>query len=153
MLADTVGIGKGNLYSSALSLRYTARIAYDIIRYNICCQFLFTHRTLHIYIVLAYALVLSWCVFSFLFWRALRSDGIDEDKIFDLTFYSTIVAFVFSRIFFVALNWDLFADTGLRIFAIWVQPGLSLYGAFYRWTSVTLVFLSRRDESSFRPSA
>jgi phosphatidylglycerol:prolipoprotein diacylglycerol transferase len=88
-------------------------------------------------------LILSWCIFSFVFWRALRSDGTDEDKIFDLTFYSTLIAFVFSRAFFVLFNWDLFAETPLRILALWVQPGLSLYGGFLGCL-LTLVFVSRR---------
>lgn len=87
-------------------------------------------------------LVLAWLVFSFLFWRALRSHGIDEDKILDLTFYATLVAFVAARALFVALNWELFADTLLKIGALWVQPGLSLYGAFVGGL-VTIVSMTR----------
>jgi phosphatidylglycerol---prolipoprotein diacylglyceryl transferase len=105
---------------------------------------LFTIGRFHIYNFSVF-IILAWCVFSFMFWRMLRSDGVDEDKIFDLTFYSTLVAFICSRAFFVCLNWDLFADTWLKIFALWVQPGLSLYGAFIGGL-LTLVFVSRREK-------
>jgi phosphatidylglycerol:prolipoprotein diacylglycerol transferase len=84
--------------------------------------------SLHIY-SLSVFIVLAWLVFSFLFWRALRSQGVDEEHIFNLTFYSTLSAFVFSRAVFVVLNFALFARSPLKMFALWVQPGMSLYGA------------------------
>ena len=73
-------------------------------------------------------LVLAWLVFSFLFWRALRSQGVDEDHVFNLTFYSTLAAFLFARVVFVLLNMELFRESPLKIAALWVQPGMSLYG-------------------------
>jgi phosphatidylglycerol---prolipoprotein diacylglyceryl transferase len=105
---------------------------------------LFSIGSLHIYSYSIFILF-SWCIFSFLFWRTLRSDGVDEDKIFNFTFYSTLVAFVCARIMFVILNWELFSETWLRIFALWVQPGLSLYGAFIGGI-ITLIFLSRHEK-------
>jgi phosphatidylglycerol:prolipoprotein diacylglycerol transferase len=105
---------------------------------------LFSIGSLHIY-SLSVFVVLGWLVFSFLFWRQLRSNGIDEDKIFDLTFYTTLVAIVMSRAFYVILHWELFSDTWLKIFALWVQPGLSLYGAFIAALAV-LVSMSRASK-------
>lgn len=87
-------------------------------------------------------LVLAWILFSFFFWRSLRASGVDEDKIFDLTFYSTIVAFIVARLGFVLFHWDLFSDTWLKIVAIWVAPGLSLYGGLLGGIG-TLVSMSR----------
>ncbi len=87
-------------------------------------------------------LVLAWLTFSFLFWRALRNSGTEEDRIFDLTFYATIVAFIVSRVAFVATHWELFADTWLKILALWVQPGLSLYGGLVGAVA-TLIYMSR----------
>ena len=81
----------------------------------------------HLY-SLSIFVVLAWLVFSFLFWRALRSQGVDEEHIFNLTFYSTLSAFVFARVVFVVLNMELFSDSPLKIIALWVQPGMSLYG-------------------------
>ncbi len=74
-------------------------------------------------------LVLAWLMFSFLFWRGLRNQGVDEEHIFNLTFYSTLSAFIFARVVFVLLNMELFRETPLKIFTVWVQPGMSFYGA------------------------
>lgn len=87
--------------------------------------------------------VLAWLVFSFLFWRALRSQGIDEEHIFNLTFYSTLSAFIFARLVFVLLNMELFRGAPLKIAALWIQPGMSLYGALVGGLLV-LVSLCRR---------
>lgn len=73
-------------------------------------------------------LVVAWLVFSFLFWRALRAQGVAENHIFNLTFYSTLSSFLVARVVFVFLNMDLFRETPLKIAALWVQPGMSLYG-------------------------
>ena len=105
---------------------------------------LFSIGSFHIY-SLNVCIVLGWLVFSFLFWRTLRSNGIEEDKIFDLTFYCTLVAFVGARLMFVLLHWNLFADTWLKIAALWVQPGLSLYGAFVG-ALLTLMWTSRSSK-------
>ncbi len=87
-------------------------------------------------------LVLSWLVFSFLFWRQLRAQGVEEDRIFDLTYYATLAAFVSARLLYVALHFPLFADNYLKIPAIWVTPGLSFLGAVIGGV-VTLLLLSR----------
>jgi phosphatidylglycerol---prolipoprotein diacylglyceryl transferase len=105
---------------------------------------LVTIGSFHIYFFSIF-LVLSWLVFSFLFWRDLKSDGVDEDKSFDLMFYATITGFLMSRLVYVLLHWDLFSDAWLKIFAIWIQPGLSLYGGLIG-ILVTLIFLSRREK-------
>jgi len=88
---------------------------------------LVTIGSFHLY-SLSVCVVLGWLVFSFLFWRALRSQGVDEEHIFDLTFYSTLAAGVCARLVFVVLNMELFRDSLLKIIALWVQPGMSLYG-------------------------
>ncbi len=116
---------------------------YDIIdvTHNHMFPILFSIGPVHIYSFSVF-LVLAWLVFSFLFWKLLRSNGTPEDKIFDLTFYATIVASISARGLFVVLHWELFRDTLLKIVALWVQPGLSLYGAFLGGI-MTLVSMSR----------
>lgn len=84
-------------------------------------------------------LILAWLTYSFLFWKALRGSGVEEDKIFDLTFYSTIAAFVAARLWYVGLNFSEFSDNLLKIAAIWVAPGLSFYGALVGGLVVLLV--------------
>lgn len=71
-------------------------------------------------------LLLGWAVFSFVFWKSLREEGVGEERIFDLTFYATIASFVGSRLGFVAFHWDQFAPSLLKIVALWVAPGMSL---------------------------
>lgn len=87
-------------------------------------------------------LLLSWVVFSFLFWRWLHTWGVEDEKIFDLTFYTTLSALVGARALYVALHWSAFADSVLKIPALWVAPGLSLYGALIGGL-VTLIYLAR----------
>ncbi len=70
--------------------------------------------------------VIAWLVFSFLFWRGLRHYAVEEDRIFDLTFYATLMAFLAARAGFVVSHWELFAGKSvLLLAALWVSPGLS----------------------------
>ncbi|MFZ5845253.1 MAG: prolipoprotein diacylglyceryl transferase [Patescibacteria group bacterium] len=88
-------------------------------------------------------LIFAWLVFSFLFWKILRGGGVVEERIFDLTFYATLTSALGARLAFVTLHWELFSDTPLKIVAIWVQPGLSLYGGLITGL-LTLIYLTRR---------
>lgn len=96
----------------------------------------------HLY-SLSVALVFAWMVFSFLFWRALRNQGVGEEEIFDLTFYATIFMFIGARIGYVLTHWEIFTNHLLRIAVVWVYPGLSLFGGLLMGLLV-LVYLSRR---------
>lgn len=89
-------------------------------------------------------LILAWLAYSFVFWRMLRAEGVDEERIFDLTFYSTVAGLVFSRVGFVIQNLQLF-DNPLKMAAIWIVPGLSLYGGFFGAVAA-LVLLCRRHK-------
>lgn len=88
------------------------------------------------------SLIVAWLVFSFLFWRALRSWGTDDERVFDLTFYATIAALVFARAGFVLTHRELFADSILKVIALWVTPGLSFLGGLVG-AIATFVYLSR----------
>lgn len=88
--------------------------------------------------------VLSWFIFSFLFWRGLRRLGIGEDTTFDLTFYATITALLFARVGFVGFHFDTFVGKSPLLYvALWVAPGLSWTGAFVGMFG-TIVLLSRQ---------
>ena len=81
-------------------------------------------------VVMNSVIVLAWLSFSFLFWRGLRAVAVEEDRIFDLTFYMTLVAFVAARFGFVLTHWELFSGKSpLLIVALWVSPGLSWLAA------------------------
>ncbi len=87
--------------------------------------------------------ILSWCVFSFVFWKSILEEGVAEERIFDLMFYATLVCLVFARMGFVLTHWDQFAPFMLRIVALWVAPGLSLLAGVGSALG-TMVLLSKR---------
>lgn len=72
----------------------------------------------------------------------MRGNGIDEEKIFDITFWSTVAGAIASRVLYVSLHWNEFSDAWLKIPAIWVAPGFSLYGAFIG-SIVAFILLSK----------
>ncbi len=88
-------------------------------------------------------LVLSWCAWSLLFWRDLRKNSVQEERIFDLMFTATIASLVGARAVFVILHGELFSGNLLKVVALWVQPGFSLLGGIATGVMV-LLFLSRR---------
>ncbi len=71
-------------------------------------------------------LILGWCVFSFVFWKSLRDDGVLEERIFDLTFYASTVGLVAARAWYVLTHWGNFSGSLIKIPALWVAPGMSL---------------------------
>jgi prolipoprotein diacylglyceryltransferase len=98
--------------------------------------------SVHIY-SLSVFLILSWLVFSFCFWRQMKEYGVDDEKIYDLTFYGTIVALIASRLTFVILHWSKFYDNLLKVAVVWVLPGLSMYGAIIGMTLFLAIMLRR----------
>ncbi len=101
----------------------------------------------HLY-SLSVFLVMAWSLASFLFWRKLRDESTSEEGVFDLMFYGTIMAFVAARLVFVALHWELFSGSFLRIITIWVQPGLSWFGALFG-ALLTMMYGARRLKVRF----
>lgn len=88
-------------------------------------------------------LILGWAVFSFVFWKAMRDEGVGEEHIFDFMFYGTLAAFVAARIGFVAFHWDLFSAALLKVAAMWIAPGLSLLSAIVTAVAV-MMYLGKR---------
>ncbi|MBI5613375.1 prolipoprotein diacylglyceryl transferase [Candidatus Gottesmanbacteria bacterium] len=87
-------------------------------------------------------LVLAWIIWSFLFWKSLVAFAVEEEKIFDMTFYATLVGVLGGRLSFVLLHPELFRDSWLKIPALWIVPGISLYGTLVS-AIVVFVFLCR----------
>jgi prolipoprotein diacylglyceryltransferase len=108
---------------------------------------LFSIGSIHIS-TLSISIIISWVVWSFLFWRSMRSQGIDETNTFDIMFYSTITALFGSRLFYVVFHASEFADTYLKIVAFWIVPGLSLYGGLIVG-GLTIFILSKRVSIRF----
>lgn len=96
------------------------------------------------FVIVNLFIVSGWLGFSFLFWRSLRRFAVEEDRVFDLTFFASVFALVFSRLGFVATHPELFlGKSPLLIAAIWVAPGLSWLGGMVGGVA-TLVMLSRQ---------
>lgn len=115
---------------------------YGILKTNAMLPILFSIGPLHVY-SLSFFLVLAWCVFSLVFWKALRREAVEEERIFDLMFWGTLVAFVTARIGFILLHPELFSDSVLKMFALWVVPGLAIYPGLVAGV-LTMVMLGKR---------
>ena len=96
------------------------------------------------FVIINIFIVLGWLIFSFLFWRSLRRYAVEEDRVFDLSFFASVTALVFARLGFVVGHTELFiGKSPLLIAAIWVAPGLSWISGLVGGVA-TLVLLSRR---------
>lgn len=103
---------------------------------------LFSIGSFHFY-SLSIFLVLAWSTWSLLFWKGLREQGIDEEKIFDCMFWATLAALLASRMGYVFIHPQLFTGSWLKIVALWVVPGLSVYPGLAGGI-LTLLLLARR---------
>ncbi len=103
---------------------------------------LFSIGPIHVF-SLSVFLIVAWLVFSFVFWRLLRNQAVMEERIFDLTFYSTVTAFIFARIGFIIEHKELFSESLIKVIALWIQPGLSLYGGIFGGM-LAMLYLSRK---------
>lgn len=103
---------------------------------------LFSIGPIHIF-SFSLLIVLAWLVFSFIFWKYLHQWILEEERIFDMTFYTTLVALASSRLVYVILNFNLFSSNYFKIFALWVTPGLSFYGGLIGGV-ISIFYLSRR---------
>ncbi|MCJ7615421.1 MAG: prolipoprotein diacylglyceryl transferase [Desulfobacterales bacterium] len=66
--------------------------------------------------------------------------GIDHEKLMDLCFYILIAAIVGSRLFYVAINYELFLSNPLDVFKIW-SGGLVFYGGFIAALFTSFIYL------------
>ncbi len=105
---------------------------------------LFSIGSFHLYSFSIF-LIFAWIIWSFTFWRHLRSLAIHDEQTFDAMFATTLVALVVARFGFVISHVSLFFANWLRVVALWVQPGLSLYGALLG-AVVMLVFFAMKHK-------
>ncbi len=103
---------------------------------------LFTIGSIKIF-SLSVTLVIAWLVWSFLFWRKMKDLAVEEEKVFDCMFYATVFSVVLSRLFYILVFPQEFTQTWLKIVAIWVAPGMSLYGAIFGGV-LSIVFIASR---------
>lgn len=85
-------------------------------------------------------LILSWCVWSYLFWKHLKASAAAHPAIFDTMFWITVWGFTVSRLQYVLFHIGQFQSNWLRVFTLWIQPGLGLYFAVLCGVLVSLWF-------------
>jgi phosphatidylglycerol:prolipoprotein diacylglycerol transferase len=71
------------------------------------------------------AAILAGCIIN---WWHIRLRKEDPDRLLDLTLYSIPVGIIAARIYYVVVNWQMYADEPNEIFMIW-HGGLAIHGA------------------------
>lgn len=69
--------------------------------------------------------ILAACIIS---WWHVRLRGEEPDRLLDLTLYSVPVGIITARIYYVAMNWQMYAAEPGEILQIW-HGGLAIHGA------------------------
>jgi len=84
----------------------------------------------------------------FLIWRLARAWDLDEEKILDLTFLTTLGGLIGSRIYFTLEHLNLFVSKVFFVLLPNKLPGFSFWGAFIGgW--LTLHFFAKRRRQDF----
>jgi phosphatidylglycerol:prolipoprotein diacylglycerol transferase len=78
----------------------------------------------------------------FLARRQAAREGIDQDKIIDITFYILLAALIGSRLLFVLMNFREYADNPLTILKIW-EGGLVFYGGLLPAAAIGIWYIRR----------
>jgi phosphatidylglycerol:prolipoprotein diacylglycerol transferase len=78
----------------------------------------------------------------FLARRQAAREGIDPDKIIDISFYALVAALIGSRLLFVLMNVGEYTDNPLDILKIW-EGGLVFYGGLIPAVAVAIWYIKR----------
>jgi phosphatidylglycerol:prolipoprotein diacylglycerol transferase len=74
--------------------------------------------------------------------REATRQGIDANRIFDITFYVLITALIGSRLLYVGLNYEEYLAHPVRILKLW-EGGLVFYGGLVPAVAVGLWYMQR----------
>jgi len=74
--------------------------------------------------------------------RGARRQGLDGERVQDLTFWILIAGMVGSRILFIVVNWDDYAKDPVSVFYFW-KGGLVFYGGFLGAVLVSYVYMKK----------
>ena len=78
----------------------------------------------------------------FLARRQAKREGIDPDKILDITLYVLLAALIGARLLFVFMNFAEYVDEPLRILKIW-EGGLVFYGGLLPAVAIGIWYIKR----------
>ncbi len=92
-------------------------------------------------------LILGLLVASFYIWRVIRSYDFDEEKSIDLILWVCVFSLIFSRLYFIALNYSQF-NSFWKVILLNKYTGLSFWGALLG-ALITLRFFAGRLKVNF----
>jgi len=93
---------------------------------------------------------LGFFIGFFIAWRRLAELGFDEEKIVDAFLFSSLIAFLFSRLFYVLSHFAQFSFSFIKWFFFWRFSGLSLAGAIIGFLIGSLYFAKKEKWDIFR---
>ncbi len=73
-------------------------------------------------------IVIGMTIGMYLVYKEAIKEGMNENAITNLIFYTVIVSIVGARLYYVAFNWSYYSNHFLEIFEIW-NGGLAIHGA------------------------
>lgn len=94
-------------------------------------------------------LVLAYFLATFILWREGKRQGYNEEKLLDFSVLSLVSALIGGRIYYVILNWNIFLDEPVNIFAFW-QGGFAFHGSLLAVLLVGMYFILRWKWSFFQ---
>jgi phosphatidylglycerol:prolipoprotein diacylglycerol transferase len=94
-------------------------------------------------------LTLAYLAATFILWREGKRQGYNEEKLLDLSVISLVAALIGGRIYYLLINWGLFADEPARAFAFW-EGGFAYHGSLIGVFIVALYFVRRWKWSFFQ---
>ncbi|MEX0621526.1 MAG: prolipoprotein diacylglyceryl transferase [Candidatus Woykebacteria bacterium] len=87
-------------------------------------------------------LILAYFAATFILWREGKRQGYNEERLLDLSVISLVAALVGGRLYYVILNWPLFADEPLSSLSFW-QGGFAYHGSLIAVLLVSIYFILR----------
>ncbi len=72
--------------------------------------------------------------------------GVSPDTIYDIALYGTPSAIVCARIYYVAFNWEDYADNLSEIYKIW-HGGIAIYGAIIGAVISTVIYCRKKKQN------
>ena len=92
----------------------------------------------------------GFLLFTFLVFRSICKQYLDEEKVFDVIFLSTISGILGARAFYIIEHFDLFGLNFLYWVLINAKPGFSLWGGVGVSLAVFLITVKNRKLPQFQ---
>lgn len=93
---------------------------------------------------------IAFLIFTFLVFKAVRNQYLDEEKVFDVIFLSTLSGIIGSRAFYIIEHFDSFGFNILNWILINAKPGFSFWGGVGVSLAVFLITTRNRNLPEFK---